>query len=154
MPTRILTIALAMLIASPALANWVKTPGGATTTGVSPGASNLAFYDFADTTDSPPLNTSRCTTFDVFFDPDEDGTNTGATVFILGSHEPLAALSTATTWKILTDQDGGGLDNNALTGSDTGGLVAIYSAAAPWVYVDVQANAGADDARVVVKCNG
>jgi hypothetical protein len=146
-----LIFGVALLVAGVAYA-WSTSPDGAagSCTSVSPSGPRVCHYNFSDTTDSGIISTALCRDFNVFLNPDEDGTNTGAEVYIYRCSEPVA--STSECHKILGDTDGDGVrDDVTLNGSSM--RTGLQNVQAAWIYVDVTANGGSDDARVTIECH-
>lgn len=139
------------LLAVPGMASaqsWYTLPdaAGDTIRSLTPG--QTAYYDFADaSTDSVTLNVSRCGSVHIHFDPDEDGTNTGATIIVHQCSE--ASASTAHCEAI--EFSISGVSTTTLDGTSDF-KKGIYDIQATHIYVEVTANAGTDDARVTAEC--
>lgn len=153
---RLPTIVFALtLFAGPAVADspkWLKTVNGSTEVGaLDPNSQNVAYHENDDsTTNSKALNTSRCNPAVLHFNPDEDGTNTGAEGYLWC----LDAGSTTTTAnngrKILPDTDGDGIEND-VTWSGATSRTSIQFRCSN-VLFDPTANAGTDEYRVTIEC--
>jgi len=129
---------------------WSTEPDGTTECTALSKSNSPCYYDFSATTDSWVLPTSACRDVNVWLNPDEDGTNTGAEVQIYRCEEETASANHC--HKILGDTDGDGILNDVtLNGSSM--RTGLQNVQADWIYVDVTANAGSDDARVTVECH-
>lgn len=121
-----------------------------------PSGPSRCYYDFSANTDSLLLNVSACTTFSVWLNPDEDGTNTGALIFLRRCEEYLTAGDADQCPIICGDQDGDGVECTAadlalpLDGS-TAKRRGMDGLQAEQIYVDSQGAPG-QDARVTVEC--
>ena len=151
-----------LLLGTPALATFSQwTRWGSSTSSDSMSAQAGWYYsDFVtgDTRVTGPLDTSACVYFNVFFLPSVTDGSTLAEVQIYGlmvKSDPFVPSNER--FKILTDIDGGVVDDVTLNGDDgTGGVgnrQSIYGAVAPAMYFTVGTQVGAGDtARVMVQC--
>ena len=145
-----------LFLLAPGLAQaqtWTKQPGGPDSCSVLRNLGDRCYYDFTTVLDSVTIDVAGCRSIDVFFDPDEDGTDTGGEVFIMKAHEPTN--TTATSVRVLADTDGDGIPNNAtLTGDETVARAGFQDLQATYLWVDVTAvGAGPDEGRVTVTCH-
>lgn len=154
-------IIAAMLFAGVAWAvqtgGWTTQPDGSVecfvlSPGTNPRGGRVCYYDFNNTQDSVTLNVSACESVNIHFDPDEDGTNTGAEVQMYRCSE--GSFSTNHCHKILGDTDGDGVNNDVTLDGDTNMRVGFQQVQAAYIAVDVTANGSSDDARVTVECHG
>lgn len=155
---------IALLVAVPAL-GWDSSPDQSihttrinTTSGGSVPPGSARFWDFNTTTDSGYLDVSMCGSISWYFDPDENGTATGATVLLRESTEPHSTCAAGAPATILTcDQNGDGTltaaDEAAWTGAVGLRGCRNVKPSASVVCVDVQANGTPDGARVQITCN-
>ena len=123
-----------------------------------------AFYDFAGAgVDSLPIDIVSCRSATVLFNPDEDGTATGAEIKIhicdddLGTATQANHLANSCT-KFMIDTDNatssGGENDVSLDGSDTPNRSWRAGITGSWLVIEVTANPStADDARVTLTCH-
>lgn len=155
---RYILICLTLLFSTSALADWDTHPDDAGNTvrflmPAGEGGPYKAYFDFTNSTDnSPLLDVFLCDVVDLFFDPDEDGTNTGAEIQVYIQHEGSggdAAPSNANaSHKVLN-----GAGDVTLTGDEVTGrasIVGIPGSGMLWIDSTV---ADADDSRVWVVCH-
>ncbi len=155
-------LAVSLFLAGPVWAqNWHVNPDGAsaapvrTTSDVTKNAP-VAYFDFEDTTDSVVLRVADCDSISVNFNSDEDGTNTGAEVYIRQCEEG-GTVSANHCSLVAVDINGDGqitaADEQTLTGAVGRRGFRGLKLGVPYIYVDINANpATADDARVTVTC--
>lgn len=116
-----------------------------------PGWRSTCYYDFANTQDSETLDVRKCESVNVWLDPDEDGTSTGAEVQVYNCSE--ASFSANHCVKVLSDTDGDGVVNDVTLDGSTAMRVGLSHFQASYLAIDVTANAGSDDARVTAECH-
>ena len=134
--------------------NNTQSFGDTANNSVSPG--QVKQYDFNVETDSGWLTVIQCATVSMHFDPDMDGTNTGATVHIRESTDSSSACADGDI--VAVDRDGSGTitsgDELVWTGAVGARGFRLLTPSAPYMCVDVTAVAGTPDgSRVTIGCN-
>jgi len=140
---RILIALLSLLWAVPAWADWSR---GSVDIG-----SLTSSYEFSDTTDPSVLGVGRCSSVTVNFNPDEDGTNTGATAQLYDCQE--TTLSTTNHCHLIRVVDVDGVVQSTMDGSSGRRTWNVVVGGRGGLGVDVTANPGSDDARIDARCN-
>lgn len=161
---RLIAILTALLLAAPVAAdspNWFRTPNGTSTITVlrPPTDSDptrlehLAYFENDDaTTDSVTIDTSRCGSVTFLFDPDEDGSNTGAEVYLHCADGHGAGTIDTQSRHVMPDTDGDGLGNDVTYTGTTNERSGIRFAC-PLTSVETSANAGTDEFRATLQCH-
>jgi len=152
----------ALLWASPSWAScaadtWCSAPdrsaSGRELTNLTPERS-VAFYDFSGTTDPPVIEINPgCEHPVIWLDPDEDGANTGAEIQLYRCNDKGTFSTTICPAKVLADTDGDGIINDVTIDGSTLMRIGQDGARVAWLGIDITANAGSDDARIMLECH-
>ena len=154
---RVLALALILAMAQTASAwNDCGTPGSARDVEnvASPNGRRVICHDTAAAvaTDSGLLSVAQCDHLTIHFDPDADGTATGATAYIYGCTYPSASSTYCS--KLLVDTDGDGIPNDVTLDGSTLGQFGQQWQSAAWIWVDMQSAPGSGDyARTMIVCH-
>ena len=135
--------------------NWntkVDQAGG-TCADMTPG--RTCYFDFTGTTDSVVLGIEKCSTVSFAFNPNEDGTSTGATVYIRSCSENSVSANHCSIVAVDVNGDGmiDGSDEQTLNGTTGRRGMAQVPIADPYVYTDISVNGSSDDGRVTAICH-
>ena len=154
----LIAVLAALLTPNPASAGWSKCPGEVNTETDTPKPSSSSgpiCYNFTDTTDSPLVDVRKCREIAYRLNADEDGTATGAEVYLRECEESTASVNHCSIAAVDINGDGvlNSSDEVTLTGAVGRRGVRKFQPSTQYVYVDVSVNAGSDDARVTLKCH-
>lgn len=121
--------------------------------------SQRAFYETASTTQSLPIDISQCLYVSIQWNPDEDGTTTGATGYVYTCDEEKIPTVTAANYlannctKRLADTDGDGVDNDLPLDGTTVHRKGLQFIQGSWLLVGTITNASSDQIRVTATCH-
>lgn len=145
-----------VLMAPVALADWSNEPDGSDATSAAmkpfPEGQFVFYYDFSDTSDSGNLSVGPCKKVCFHYDPDEDGSNTGATVKIRESSEKFSSSNCSSVGNVVTFLNKTGDTELETFDGLTDATTVNCASVAGNICVDVQANASSDDARMTAYC--